>query len=195
MTDPPPDRFRYDFNSPYAYLAASRIDAVLGADVAWEPIAFAFVLRAHDREPWSFHEPSRTDGMRECERRAEAYGLAPLRWPPGWPVESYTLASLRAAWAAQRIGQLRAFSAAAFARNFVDGVGLNDAAMIDDVCERAGIDAREVRAGLDGYGRDRLRAATDAAIAEGVLGVPTVTIAGTHFWGDDRLEDAALAPG
>jgi len=188
-------RFRYDFNSPYAYLAAARVDAIVGADVAWEPVAFAFLLRAHNREPWSFREPTRTDGMRECAQRAEAYGLPPLRWPPGWPVESYTLASLRAAWAAERIGRLRDFSAAAYARNFVDGIGLNDAAMVDDVCERAGIDPRDVRAELDGYGRDRLRAATDAAIAEGVPGVPTVTIGTTHFWGDDRLEDAAAARG
>ena len=31
------------------------------------------------------------------------------------------------------------------------------------------------------------------AIAEGVFGVPTVTVAGEHFWGDDRLEEAARA--
>lgn len=188
-------RFRFDFNSPYAYLAASRIDGVLGADISWEPIAFAFLLRAHDREPWSFHEPTRSEGQRECERRAAAYGLPPLRWPPGWPVESYTLAALRGAWAAQRLGGLRAFCAAAYERNFVDGHGLNDAAMLDDVCERAGLDAGEVRAHLDGYGRDRLRTATDAAIAEGVVGVPTVTVGTAHFWGDDRLEDAAAALG
>lgn len=156
-------RFRFDFNSPYAYLAASRIDGVLGADISWEPIAFAFLLRAHDREPWSFHQPTRSEGQR--------------------------------AWAAQRLGGLRAFCAAAYERNFVDGHGLNDAAMLGDVCERAGLDAGEVRAHLDGYGRDRLRTATDAAIAEGVVGVPTVTVGTAHFWGDDRLEDAAAALG
>ncbi len=186
--------FRYDFNSPYAHLAASRVDAVLGAAaVTWKPIAFAFLLRAQRREPWSFHQPSRDAGMRECARRAEAYGLPRLRWPPGWPIESYTLAALRAAWAAERLGALRAFSAAAFARNFVDGIGLADERMVDDVCERAGLDAREVRAELGGYGRERLRAATDTAIAVGVPGVPTVTVGDTHFWGDDRLADAAAA--
>jgi 2-hydroxychromene-2-carboxylate isomerase len=183
--------FRFDFNSPFAYLAAARIDDVVGTAVTWEPIAFAFLLRAQGREPWSFHEPSRTEGMRECERRAQAYGLPPLRWPPGWPVGSYTLASLRGAWAAERVGGLRPFCAAAYARNFVDGIGLNDVAMLDDVCERAGLDVRDVRAEMDAYGRDRLRAATDEAIAGAVPGVPTVTVDGAHFWGDDRLADAA----
>jgi 2-hydroxychromene-2-carboxylate isomerase len=45
--------FSFDFNSPYAYLAAHRVDPLLGAAVRWQPIAFAFVIRALDRIPWS----------------------------------------------------------------------------------------------------------------------------------------------
>jgi 2-hydroxychromene-2-carboxylate isomerase len=45
--------FSFDTNSPYAYLAAVRIDSVLGPDVSWCPIAFAFLLRAQNRTPWS----------------------------------------------------------------------------------------------------------------------------------------------
>jgi 2-hydroxychromene-2-carboxylate isomerase len=41
--------FYVDFNSPYAYLAAHRVDRLLGADVRWQPIAFAFVV---DGEPF-----------------------------------------------------------------------------------------------------------------------------------------------
>lgn len=41
--------------------------------------------------------------------------------------------------------------------------------------------------------KDALRAATDAAIATGVHGVPTLVVNGELFWGDDRLEDAAAA--
>ena len=37
--------------------------------------------------------------------------------------------------------------------------------------------------------------ATDAAIARGVTGVPTVAVGDALFWGDDRLEDAAAALG
>ena len=43
--------FRYDFNSPYAYLAASRVDEVLGKQVEWEPIAFGFLLAAQQHKP------------------------------------------------------------------------------------------------------------------------------------------------
>jgi 2-hydroxychromene-2-carboxylate isomerase len=107
--------FYFDFNSPYAYLAAHRVDRLLGADVRWQPIAFAFVIRALDRTPWSFTD-ARPAGMRECEERAARYGLPELRWPPGWPVESYALAPLRAALVAEEHGRLREFSLAAFAR-------------------------------------------------------------------------------
>jgi NAD(P)-dependent dehydrogenase (short-subunit alcohol dehydrogenase family) len=53
----------------YAYLAAHRVDRLLGAGVRWQPIAFAFLLRATGRTPWSFTE-ARVAGMRECEERA-----------------------------------------------------------------------------------------------------------------------------
>lgn len=190
-----PALFRLDFNSPYAYLAASRIDRVVGGEevVRWQPIAFAFLLAAQHREPWSFHEPSRSEGQRECERRAEAYGLPPMAWPPGWPVESYTLLSLRAALVAEAEGRLRAFCDAAFARNFVAGTGLREEAAVLEVCEEAGLDPGAAREAMGGWAKERLREVTEAAIAEGVPGVPTVTIGGRHFWGDDRLEDAAAA--
>ena len=41
--------------------------------------------------------------------------------------------------------------------------------------------------------KDRLRAATEDALALGVTGVPTVTVGTECFWGDDRLEYAAAA--
>jgi 2-hydroxychromene-2-carboxylate isomerase len=186
--------FYYDFNSPYAYLAATRVDAVLPATARWEPIAFAFVLRARERTPWSMREGTREEGMRECERRAERYGLPPLRWPPGWPVQSYSLASLRAACAAAQHDRLKQFSAAAFARNFVDGAGL---AGVDDVlaaAAAAGLPEDIVREGIDSEAvKQRLKAATDEAIARGVVGVPTIAAAGRLFWGDDQLAVAAAA--
>jgi 2-hydroxychromene-2-carboxylate isomerase len=41
--------------------------------------------------------------------------------------------------------------------------------------------------------KDALRARTDAAVAAGVIGVPTVRTAGGLFWGDDRLEEAVAS--
>jgi 2-hydroxychromene-2-carboxylate isomerase len=184
--------FYFDFNSPYAYLAASRVDDVLPLPVRWEPIALAFVLRAHDRVPWSMREETRDAGIRECQRRAEAYGLPALRWPPGWPVESYSLIPLRAAWIADRHGRLRKFAHAAFARNFVHGIGLRNPEDVLEVADEAGLERELVREGVESSEvKEQLRDATERAIQLGVIGVPTTAVGSELFWGDDQLEAAA----
>jgi 2-hydroxychromene-2-carboxylate isomerase len=187
------DVFLYDFNSPYAYLAASRVDDVLPVLPEWQPIAFAFVLRARDREPWSFDPAQRAKGVAECEQRAREYGLPPLRWPPGWPVKSYSLLPLRAALAAEEEGLLREFSRAAFARNFVEGRGLGPED-VAAVATSVGLEHEAVlaRAASEETKR-RLQESTEAAIALGVTGVPTVELGDQLFWGDDRLCAAAAA--
>jgi 2-hydroxychromene-2-carboxylate isomerase len=183
--------FLYDFNSPYAHLAAHRVDAVLGPGVRWQPIAFAFLLRAQGRTPWSMGD-GRDAGMRECERRAAEYGLPPLRWPPDWPVGSYSLLPLRAALVAEEEGRLREFSLAAYAENFAKGRGVRAREAVADAARAADLDPGALLARAEGDEvKERLRAATDAAIAAGAPGVPTVLVGGEHFWGDDCLEDAA----
>ena len=183
--------FRYDYNSPYAYLAAERIDAVLPG-ARWEPIAFAFLLRAQQRRPWSFTD--KEPGQTEIERRARDRGLPPVRWRADWPADCYSLDPLRAAYVAGEHGLLREFSLAAFRRLFVDGDALGGDVTLE-VAASVGLDPDAVRAGIAGEARERLRDATDRAIAAGVPGVPTVTVGDEHFWGDDRLEDAAHAAG
>jgi 2-hydroxychromene-2-carboxylate isomerase len=183
--------FRYDFNSPYAYLAALRIDDVIPDEVEWRPIAFAFLLRAQQRVPWSMDE-RRPSGLAEIEERAAERGLPPVTVPPGWPRESYTLDPLRAAYAAADHGLLREYTFAAYRRNFVDGTGLRDGAAVD-VAVEVGLDRDEVLATMNGPAKGRLQQATEEAIAIGVPGVPTITVGDEHFWGDDRLEDAAKA--
>jgi len=182
--------FRYDFNSPYAYLAAERIDGVL-PDARWEPIAFAFLLRAQQRVPWSFTE-QKAARIREIEQRAAARGLPPIRWRADWPAQCYSLDPLRAAWVAADRGLLHEFSMAAFRRLFVDGDGLGGSVTLQ-VAESVGLDPAQVERELATAGKQRLTEATDRAIADGVPGVPTVTVNGEHFWGDDRLEEAGQA--
>jgi 2-hydroxychromene-2-carboxylate isomerase len=187
--------FYYDLSSPYAYLAASRVDDVLPVRPEWRPIAFGVIVRLTNKVPWSFG-PDRDAHFEEIARRAADRGLPPVRYPQGWPVETYSLVPLRAAMLASDQEQLRALSRELFATAFVAGQHLADTDVVVGAAERAGMDRSEV---LDGIGRDdvkeRLRTATDAAVARGVTGVPTVAVNGQLFWGDDRLEEAAAAIG
>ena len=187
--------FYYDFNSPFAYIAAHRVDDVLPVTPNWQPIAFAFLLIHHRRDPWSFDVEGREPTMRDCERRAAALGL-PLQWPDGWPKESYSLLPLRAAVLAEREGMLREFSRAAFVRHFSSPAGVSDLAGVLAAAEAAGLDRDEVAGHIgDDDVKLEVKAATEAAIATGVFGVPTVQVGDRLFWGDDRLEEAAAAAG
>ncbi len=184
--------FLYDFNSPYAYLVAARVDEVLPIKPRWQPIAFAFMLGAQNRSPWSSDERERRIGIAECERRAQAYGLPAMHWPPGWPIESYGLTSLRATIIAMNEGLHREFAHAAFARNFVTGLGLTNLDDVLAVADEVGVDLDTVTHGEAAEDiKNQLTEATNPALTVGAVGVPTVLVSGRIFWGDDRLEAAA----
>ena len=187
--------FYFDFNSPYSYLAAERVNQVLPEPPVWQPIALAFVLRASGRTPWSMQpdgpEPS---DLAEIERRAAERGLPEVKYPPGWPVQTYSLTPLRAAVFAGQTGRMEAFSLAAFRQAFAAGRDLAD---VDNVLLAAAACELHPKAVLKGIEtaavKEALREATEEAIGRGVVGVPTIAVGDELFWGDDRLEDAARA--
>jgi 2-hydroxychromene-2-carboxylate isomerase len=184
--------FYYDTNSPYAYLAANQVDELL-PDVTWHPIAFGIVLRELGRVPWSLG-PGRAEGMAEIERRAAERGLPPLRWPEGWPVDTYSLTPLRALEFADERGRQRELARALYRLMFEEGASLDEVDNVLRAARDAGLDPDEVRgAVVDDRVKARLREHTDEAMARGVIGVPTVVVDRQVFWGDDRLEDAAAA--
>jgi 2-hydroxychromene-2-carboxylate isomerase len=183
--------FLYDFNSPYAYLAAMRVDDVLPVRPRWRPIAFGVIVQRIGKVPWSFANDRRAD-LDEIDRRAKERGLPSLRYPDGWPRETYSLTPLRAALVAEEVGLLRQVSRELFRAIFVEGRHCADVETSLDAAERAGMDREEVRAGIQRQEvKDRLRASTDEALARGVTGVPTVVVGDELFWGDDQLEAAA----
>jgi 2-hydroxychromene-2-carboxylate isomerase len=186
--------FFYDFASPYSYLAAMRVDEVLPVAPRWQPVAFGVIVRRTGKVPWSFAE-DRQAHFDEINRRARQRGLPPLRYPQGWPRQSYSLTPLRAALAAEDAGLLREVSRELFRATFAEGRDFTDVATTLDAAQRAGMDRDSLQGALAREDiKDRLRTATEEAIACGVSGVPTVAVGEQLFWGDDRLEDAASAP-
>jgi 2-hydroxychromene-2-carboxylate isomerase len=187
--------FFYDLGSPYSYLAAERVNALFseatGEPPEWQPVLLGALFQRFGRDSWG-NGPGREEGMRECERRASAYGLPPIQWPDPWPPN--TLYAMRAATFAKEIGRTVSFSLAAFRQAFAAG---RDLSRPDNVLLAGAASEMHPRAIEGAVGRrqikERLRAATDAAGDQGVQGVPSVVVAGEVFWGDDRLELAAEA--
>lgn len=169
----------YDVGSPYAYLAVERAESVLGVSPRLQPVLLGGLFKLTGRSSWAMGDAERrARGMAEVERRAFAYGLPPIRWPEPWPA-NYLFAMRMATHAGD--GFVRDAMRAAFA----DGV---DLALAENVLAIAGDRAN----GYDeASAKATLRAATDAAHALGVFGVPTIQVGEELYWGDDRLEDAA----
>jgi 2-hydroxychromene-2-carboxylate isomerase len=99
-------------------------------------------------------------------------------------------------WAQARGGAGDAVAHAAFAAGFADGRDVADVGVLRDVAAGVGLPDDELEAGIgDPAIKAALRAATDAAIAAGVRGVPTLALPdGQLLFGDDRLEEAVSAP-
>jgi 2-hydroxychromene-2-carboxylate isomerase len=184
----------FDVGSPYSYLAVERVAHVLGFAPALQPVLLGalFGLRGHGS--WSVGDPARrAAGMLEVQSRAALYGLPPVRWPKLWP-GNYLSAMRIAVWA-QRHGVAGEYARCAGRRAFVRGRDLSRAEEAAAAAGDAGLDpAAAVRAAGDPEIKAALRAATEAAFARGVRGVPTLAVGGELFWGDDRLEDAVLTP-
>jgi 2-hydroxychromene-2-carboxylate isomerase len=192
---PAPPVFYFDLGSPYAYLAAERVNARFAEAGAqppeWQPILLGGLFKRFGRDSWA-NGPGRDEGLRECERRAHAYGLPPIRWPDPFPGNS--LLAMRAATFAKEIGRTVSFSLAGFRQAFAAG---RDLSQPDNVLLAAAASELHPRALLAAVERDaiktRLREATEEAGDRGVRGVPSLLVADQVFWGDDRLDDAVSA--
>jgi 2-hydroxychromene-2-carboxylate isomerase len=191
--------FFYDFSSPYSYLAAERISGLFAEagveQPEWQPISFGHVIQTIGKLPWSMQPdgPNPAD-LEEIQRRAGGRGLPEVRYPSGWPVESYSLNPLRAAVYAKESGRVVSFTLACFRQIFAAGRDMSD---VDNVLLAAAACELHPNAVLKGIEtqsvKDKLRAATERALELGVEGIPTVAVGERLFWGDDHLQEAVAA--
>jgi 2-hydroxychromene-2-carboxylate isomerase len=187
--------FFFDLGSPYAYLAAERVNAMfaeaVGAPPVWEPVLLGGLFKRFGRDSWA-NGPGRADGIAEVERRAGERGLPPLRWPDPFP--GNTLFAMRAATYAKQIGRTVSFSLAAFRQAFAAGRDLTDPDSVLVAAAAAEIHPRAVTAAVERDSvKSALRDATERAGDLGVRGVPSLVVGDEVFWGDDRLKRAVEA--
>jgi 2-hydroxychromene-2-carboxylate isomerase len=176
----------FDFVSPFAWLQWPQVKALAGERaVALRPILFAGVLdRVGQKGPAEI--PAKREFIyRHVLWRARQAGY-PLRFPPRHPFNP--LAALRLCIAAG--SDVRAVEAI-FDWIWGQGREGDTVEALAPVAERLGI-ADAAAAVADPAVKARLKANFDAAMAEGVFGVPTLAVDGRLFWGSDA-HDFALA--
>jgi 2-hydroxychromene-2-carboxylate isomerase len=194
-----PPIFYFGAMSPYSWFAAERIERLL-PQAHWRGVFAGAVFKQNGRSSWGLDE-RRDAGIADCDARAAAHGLGPIRWPEPWPTNDLLVARAMAfcAHADRANGAsddtlMRSFGLAAMRLTFLEGIDIGERDAVLEAGRRAGIDERTLGDALqEQQVKDATRALTEEAVTAGVFGVPTVLVGEQLFWGDDRLSDAAAA--
>jgi len=180
-----PLRWYFDFLSPFSYLHWQKVKGLRAAHaIEPVPVVFGAILAAHGQKG-----PAEIPGKREFTYRhvlwqARAEGVA-LRFPPSHPFNP--LPALRACIAA---GSSAEAVDTIFDWIWRDGRAVDSEAAMQPLLARMGIAPEALG---DPQVKAALRANTDAAIAAGVFGVPTLQVGEALFWGNDAHAFALAA--
>lgn len=182
--------FWFDFHSPWAYLAATQIEALAqrhGLAVRWRPLHLPRLIEAIDgRRPLEENAAFLTWYKQDLQDWAALYGLS-LRYHPNYPLRPAR--ALRAVLRADELGRAAAFTLAVFRAYWSEARDISSLEELAEIGARCGLDGTGIsRAVTDDEYRRRLEANTSEAIKRGVFGVPTVICRGKLFFGNDRLE-------
>ncbi len=193
----PPIEFYFDFSSPYAYLASTRIDQLAarhGRKVAWRPMMLGAAFKLTGARPL-LHIPLKDVYLaRDLPRMARLLGV-PYRAPEPSRFPLRALAASRAyLWLeatdpalAKRLAQ------AVFHGYWVDGLDLGEAAAVAEVAAPLGVAPAALLAAIEDPAiKQQLKDQTETAIQRGVFGAPFIFVDGEPFWGADRLEQVEL---
>ena len=173
--------FFFDLACPFSYLAAERVERVLG-DVEWVPTS-GWLLRQGGE--WSQPAAIRA----HAETCAVARRL-PLVWPDSFP--SGTPAALRAAAHAVDIGAGARFVLAASRLAFCGGFDLEDPEILAEAAAAAGIGLRDCLTAAGDPGRDsELDATARGLLSRGIQRLPAIRIGSRWFAGDGVLAGSA----
>jgi 2-hydroxychromene-2-carboxylate isomerase len=184
-----PIRFYFDFISPYAYLAWTQIHSLAQRQnraLELVPVLFAALLDAHGQKGPAEIAAKRIYVFKDALRTAHVLGLPALRAPPSHPFNP--LFALRAASLPLAPAEQHALVDALFHATWAAGTGVDSAERVAMAATSAGLDGTTIVAQVASeVAKTRLRQQTDAAIAAGVFGVPTMSMNDELFWGYDSL--------
>ncbi len=172
--------FYFDVISPFAWLAFERLPQVLEGishEVEYRPVLLAGLLAHWGQKGPAEVEPKRAWTLRHVHGLAAQYGIA-LDTPPVHPFNPLPLLRLVVA-----CGPNRRVVEAAFRHVWVGGADATHPARLAELAQR-------LAPARDPAGDDvkaELRRHTEAAIADGVFGVPSFACDGRLFWGLDAL--------
>ena len=172
----------FDFVSPFSYLQCERLQTH-AASMRPHPVVFAAILDANGQKGPAEIAAKRVFSYRFVVWRAKALGI-PLRFPHAHPFNPIALLRLAIACDCRLDAITEIF-------RFVWRDGRLPDLPIEwaELADRLGI-ADAARRVAEADVKTALRTETDAAIARGVFGVPTIAVGSELFWGVDATDMA-----
>lgn len=172
----------FDVVSPFAYLQWKTRERLAGiVRLRPVPVVLGALLAHWEQKGPAEIPPKRWHTYRASQWRAEKLGIK-FRYPPAHPFNPIAALRLIVACGASEAAVDALFDAA-----FGAGRDVSDPAVLAEIGAALGVgDVAEAIARPEV--KQRLRENTDAAIARGVFGVPTIVVGGEIFWGEDTAE-------
>lgn len=182
--------FWFDVHSPWAYLAAHRIGALARKHdqaLIWKPIHLPRLMDAiHGFKPLEAAPQRVTWFKQDVLDHAELQGL-PLRYHPRYPLRNAR--ALRACQHAADGGRGEAFACRVLRAYWSEEGDIEDLDALARWGEESGLDGIAIRAAaVSETCKRKIELNTEAAIARGVFGVPTVDTGSKLYFGSDRLD-------
>jgi 2-hydroxychromene-2-carboxylate isomerase len=187
--------FHFDFGSPNAYLShvvIPRIEQRTGAKFVYVPILLGGVFKlTNNRSPVESYAGIRNKlayERLETERFVKKHGIEQYRFNPFFPVN--TLALMRGAVAAQRLGVFERYVDEMFRHMWAQPKDMDDPAVIGAALQESAFDAPKLLAlAQDQTVKDELAANTSRSVERGTFGAPTFFVDEDIYFGKDRLRD------
>ena len=183
--------FYFDFSSPYAYIAAEKIEPLAlkqGYTVQWKPILLGVVFQQLGVKPFIGDSPKTRYVIRDFARSAHFHGL-PYQHPARFPLATQIPACAFYWLHNQNPVRAKQLAQAFFRAYFVEGLNISDLETTLAIAAHHGIASDALRAALiQADVKEKLKQETAQAIENGVFGSPFFLVGQECFWGADRLD-------
>lgn len=181
----------FDVGSPTSYLAYTQLRKICdetGSTLSLRPMLLGGVFKATGNASPNEVPAKARYSIIDLDRFARRYDV-PLVFNPYFPINTLNL--MRAIVAVQRLQPERfiAFLDLTFKAMWVDSSNLNDPGVLSATLKAGGFEPAQVFGWVsDPQVKETLKAETEAAVARGIFGAPSMFVGDDLFFGQDRVD-------
>lgn len=183
--------FYFDFGSPASYLAWTQLPAIAaqrGAQLVYRPVLLGGIHKAtNNTSPAAI--PAKGAWMQvDLARFARRYGVEFVH-NPHFPINTLTLMRGATGLQMQDEASFLRYVEVVFRAMWAQPQNMADPATVRAVIEAGGLDASLLLQMTESPAvKEKLKGDTEAAVARGLFGAPTMFVGDDMFFGQDRLD-------